>query len=253
MTRTVAEWWRPAGRRMSSVVACAMLLCAVGAACESADDAALPVAPGTQPVNPIDVAPSSHGGLRILYLGDSITRGSGASSYADSYRERITATAKQAYPVTEQVVAQGGARLAEVAAVAAPVAAADIVVIQLGTNDLLAPPTPTDLFSRQYRDLMISVRQVNPTSAVICAGLWRPSSKARHYDRVIQDECSASRSRFVPLSDLFDNPELRGPVGREALGIDGHGDSFHPNNRGHSEIAKRLTGTIRLERAEASP
>ncbi|QMT02586.1 SGNH/GDSL hydrolase family protein [Gordonia jinghuaiqii] len=230
-----------------------MVGCAAVVSCGSSEEPAQPLKSVTRLPDPIDVAATAGGDLRVLYLGDSITRGSGAATYADSFREVATATMKQALATDDHSVAKGGARLAQVAAMATPVVPAELVVIELGTNDLLAPPTPIDEFRRQYRDLIGAVRAVNPSAAVVCMGVWRPPSKAEPYDSVIADECGSARSRYLPLSDLFQDTQLRGPAGREALGTNGEGDDFHPNDRGHSAIANRLLGVLQLAGNSSGP
>lgn len=217
------------------------------AGCGVTDDQAVPLTSVPQLPDPIRVSPAD-GELRLLYLGDSITRGSGASSYAESFREVTTATLRASTDVDEQEVAKGGARLSEIARIATPIAIADIVVVQLGTNDLLSPPTPAEVFANQYRTLLMAVRAANPGSAVLCLGVWRQPASAEPFDSAIRDECVSERSRFLPMSDLFAEDEFRGPDGRVALGEGGRSDNFHPNDLGHRAIANRIVGVLRLER-----
>ncbi|MDF6099785.1 SGNH/GDSL hydrolase family protein [Gordonia hongkongensis] len=188
----------------------------------------------------------------MLYVGDSITRGSGASTYADSFRELTTATLRESVAVDEQMVAKGGARLSEVARMAVPVPPADVVLVQLGTNDVLSPVTPVADFAEQYRALIGAVRAVNPQAAVVCLGVWRPAASAGPFDSVIHDECASDRARFLPMSDLFEGVGLRGPAGRAALGRDGLGDDFHPNDFGHRAIAHRVVGIVQLDEGAAA-
>ncbi|WP_169914640.1 SGNH/GDSL hydrolase family protein [Rhodococcoides yunnanense] len=182
----------------------------------------------------------------VTFIGDSISNGWAATTYEDSYIPKTIATWNSGGPTVAKVDAVSGKKLWEVGKYAAIDPASQLVVIELGTNDVrFGDETEPSEFRRQYGALVRRVKSEAPDAAIVCLGTWRPSSKAREYDGQIAAACDADKSRFLKLTDIYENTNSRGPSGRPVfLSNDGTGDNFHPNDLGYTAIMQRITDSV---------
>lgn len=185
------------------------------------------------PATPARVAASP--GPRIVFLGDSLTEGAFASNQAHDYASLVTAGLHGRAVETH---GQYGVGVSVVlpALVKQHAPAADIVVIELGTNDVSKPVAQ---FAADYGEIVGLLRRDEPSARFVCLGAWRDPNQAAPYDAVIQQMCPGA---FVALSSLYMDFTLHGPQGR--LTWLGGGDWFHPNNSGHAAIARAVLSAL---------
>lgn len=177
--------------------------------------------------------------LTVTYIGDSITRGSGASAESETFRERVNRKLSEGGPVAPIVSAIGGARLQTVADATTVSPDTDLAIIELGTNDSGTDPTELKLFGEQYTALLQKVKASAPNASILCLGVWRREGAA--YDQVIISKCKEAGGFPAILRDIAGNQVNRGPDGRPVYGASsGVGDNFHPNDTGYSAIAERI-------------
>jgi lysophospholipase L1-like esterase len=184
--------------------------------------------------------------LRVLFVGDSLTLGKYAVRRGDAYPALVTNALRTSGGVTESVRARTGVTASYWAS--RPLPAADLVVIELGTNDFSAHLTPPDTFERDYARLVANVRAGSPHAQLLCLSLWR-SSHYRYqgeslvtYNKIVADECQGGA--FVGISALYDGKGARQPA--DVATFLGRSDSFHPTNIGHRGIANAIEQTLRL-------
>lgn len=174
---------------------------------------------------------------RLLFIGDSLTGGWFASSPSASYAERVTAALGG---VRLDAGNRYGWTLAHSASlmVGAPPPAADVVVIELGTNDDSATAAQV---SAIYGWTLATIRRASPAARLVCLGPWRGADYAA-IDEVERVACIGAGGRFVDLAPLFADGALHGPAGRATY--HGPGDEFHPNDAGHAAIAAAVEAAV---------
>lgn len=212
------------------------------------------------PTGPVGVTPSASPALRLpallraadgdvtaVWLGDALTAGRGASGPGLGYKALMRERLKGDGPLQE-VGADSDGTLAGVGNVPSGLA---LAVVELGGQDVAA--TPVSDFRTQYASVLQEVRAGSPDAVLLCAGLWRPTELARPYDAAIGSACAAAGGTYVPLSDLYDRTDTRGPAGRSTYAGDGAdpdasttvpGDDVLPNDTGHAALAARLLNAL---------
>jgi lysophospholipase L1-like esterase len=177
------------------------------------------------------------GELSAYFIGDSLTDGWNASDQPKSYRPMVISGLEKDGPVAAAADYKAGATLAEVAGVAAVPATADLVVLELGTNDV--NKTNIETFRAGLNAL---VTQLATTKALlVCVGTWQFGTTLG-FDGQIQQACEAAGGRFVKISDLRENPAMVAAKGTPAYPA--AADGAHPNDAGHAEIARRVLARI---------
>jgi hypothetical protein len=98
------------------------------------------------------------------------------------------------------------------------------------------------VFAASYAELLHQVRAASPKADLVCLGAWLdPSSVNRlgvvavDYDVAVRTACGAEGGHYVDLSAAYLDVRNHGPAGRPTY--QGPGDLFHPNDRGHAEVA----------------
>ncbi|WP_323793742.1 SGNH/GDSL hydrolase family protein [Nocardioides sp.] len=182
--------------------------------------------------------------LRVLLAGDSITLGYHASDVASSYAALLLDDwgTRRAVEVTraEEAGARGWRIARAVEALADP--AWDVAVLEVGANDV--GKTAVQEFADDYRDLVLAAERGEP-ELVVCLGPWNDGVRTPPYDLVVAQICDGDGRVHAPLSDLYDDAALHGPVG--ASTAFGPRDGFHPNDAGHAAIARRVAAAIVIE------
>jgi acyl-CoA thioesterase I len=206
---------------------------------------------GGKPVNP---APGVHvrmtwpagRPLRVLFVGDSLTVGMSARRRESTFPALVTAALRAHGRVSESVRARIGVTTSYWAS--RPMPAADLVVIELGTNDFSVHLTPPATFENDYARLVANIRARSPHAQLLCLSLWRSSHYGYEdqslltYNRALAHACRDGA--FVWISSLYDAKGAREPAGVPSFR--GSIDSFHPNDVGHRGIAKAIERTLRL-------
>jgi lysophospholipase L1-like esterase len=255
--RRLFLWFLPAG------IAVAMAgVFAAGFTAGLSGRLGVPAAEAVLPT-PTPAPPAPANSLRIVALGDSMTRGAGDA--AGGYPERVAkALRKSGRTVGVENLAVDGFRTADLLrklaepAVVERVAAADLILLSISGNDLTRalPGGPSAagegavpaLLARVEADVgraLSRIREVNPKAPVRLLGLYNPFSEAVGDRRLAREALLASNVALeraaasaegvlvVPLADLFD-----GRPDRLAS------DQFHPGASGYDEIAARVVSDL---------
>ncbi len=126
----------------------------------------------------------------------------------------------------------------------------DLIVIELGTNDVAAQ-TDLTTFQNQYTSLLNQLVTNSPNALFMCLGVWddrAPDTNAGQtlggsdYDMRIQSVCAQQRSVYVDITSLYKNMSYHGPQGVSTFS--GTSDWFHPNDTGHAAIADLLLSSL---------
>jgi lysophospholipase L1-like esterase len=229
-----------------------------------------PVDPSVTAV-PMPAVPSAaaaaDGAFRIVALGDSLTRGTGDEAGGGGYPERVAAALRKAgMTVSVDNLAVDGSETGdflkkmEEANVARRIAAANLILVSIGGNDLshslrsVAPgEAATDPTATALRDSSINLQRIlpllrksNPSAPIRIPGLYNPFPET--FDKRLAKETllkwnvaleeasySVSGATVVPTADLFDGRPDRLSS-----------DRFHPGPNGYGEIASRILSTLNL-------
>ena len=177
------------------------------------------------------------GELFAYFIGDSLTDGWNATAQPKSFRPLVLAELGKSGAVSEQADYKAGAKLAEVVELASIPAAADLVILELGTNDV----NKTDIAAFR-QGLNALVAQLAASKALlICVGTWQYGT-TQGFDGQIQQACEAAGGRFVKIGDIRENPVMVAQKGTPAFPQ--AADGAHPNDAGHAEIARRVLARI---------
>jgi lysophospholipase L1-like esterase len=257
--RRLLHWYAPAG------------LAAVVAACLGAGfflglvrSFGEPLGPPPASARPAAAARAS--GLLVVALGDSLGRGLG-DPRGEGYAARVAETLRRrGARVTFENLAVAGARtrdlkeLLEGAEVSRQVAAAGLVLVSVGGNDLTQAlrgagaggvaesrelAEALDAARANLRDVVARLRALNAAAPIRLLGLYNPfevlpaaESEARAQLLAWNGAIEAATLPFrgvlaVPVADLFaDRPDRLA------------GDRFHPGPDGHALIAERVLSTL---------
>jgi acyl-CoA thioesterase-1 len=186
---------------------------------------------------PLTVGRQANGQARILMTGDSLSSGFFTSAPEKSFTEIVAATIGN---VEATRVSLTNGDLITVGRVAAVPDNLNLAVLELGTNDVGHTDIPT--FTTQYQTLVDRIVSTSPGVALICAGVWR--TDGAEYDMIIEQTCESAGGRFVQMSGIFRQSGIRGPAGVQTWR--GVSDDFHPNDVGHSLIARSILRAIGL-------
>ncbi len=223
------------------------------------------------PANAPVTALSASGTLRIVALGDSLTRGAGDAPGGGGYPERVAASLRKAGLVAsvDNMAVDGSEtgdflRKMEDAAVKSRIAGANLILLSIGGNDLshslrsivpgeaAADPTGPALAtaSLNLQRILSLLRTSNPSAPIRILGLYDPFPEG--FDRriarqtllkwnVALEEASYAvpNALVVPTADVFEDRPDRLSA-----------DRFHPGAEGYSEIAARVFQTLPLPARE---
>lgn len=222
--------------------------------------------PAVQPARPPSVVePGSDTAIRLVGLGDSLTRGAGDSEglgYLGRLRQRVAEARKK--PVYVHNLAVNGyrsdqllSRLQKEPAFRQTIARADLITLSIGGNDLrvAAQETGVDLaHARRVFDeslarvvrIVTELRAINPRAPIVYVGLYNPYATWPEGEAITallerwNAEVAARTAHMpnvavVPLVDLFQ------------FHLDEYlaADRFHPNGAGYAAIAERIWQVVR--------
>jgi lysophospholipase L1-like esterase len=271
-SRRLLLWFFPAtlGLATAGVFAAGFAAALRGRLGEAVDPSS-PPAPTTAPSAAFSMA--GRGALRIVALGDSLTRGAGDAAGGGGYPERVAAALRQAgRAVSVDNLGVDGSetrdllRKAEEPEVQRVLASAQLILLSIGGNDLShsirgaafpgtasssepgADPTAAALAeaSLNLQRILSLFRKHNPAAPIRILGVYDPFPDG--FDRrmaretllkwnVALEEASygVSGATVVPTADLFDERPDRLSS-----------DRFHPGANGYGEIAARVLSTLNL-------
>ena len=266
--RRLVLWFFPAalGLATAAVLAAGFAAALQGRLGEPVDPSATPV---PAPAAPAATA-TADGAFRIVALGDSLTRGTGDAAGGGGYPERVAAALRKAgLTVSVDNLAVDGSetgdflRKMEAADVARRVAAANLILVSIGGNDLshslrsvvpgetATDPTAAAMTgaSLNLQRILSLLRKANPSAPIRLLGLYNPFPET--FDKRMAKETllkwnvaleeasySVSGASVVPTADLFDERPDRLSS-----------DRFHPGPNGYGEIASRILSTLNLPAA----
>lgn len=180
--------------------------------------------------------------LRVLLAGDSITAGYYASGEDRSYAALLEDEWDDTAPVDAQSIGQPGARAWRIARAVAELdpAALDVAVLEVGANDV-GKSTVAE-YSESVDRLADNAETGSPGLLTVCLGPWNDPVASAAYDEAVAQVCDGGGRVYVQVSDLFVEEGMRGPAGVETPY--GERDAFHPNDRAHAEIARRIADVV---------
>lgn len=190
---------------------------------------------------------------RYVALGDSLSAGVSDWGHGDpalGFTALLAELLRQSAPELHFTnLGVGGARTADVLHRQVGPALAlqpDLVTLIVGANDL--PGTPTEVFQRDYSDLIGRLR-MGVSGLVLVANIpemaqllpeqyatyrFALRERVRQFNRMIADITAA---HGVPLVDLYSNQAAHDPRNLSS-------DGFHPNQRGYREMARAFISTV---------
>ncbi|WP_284990867.1 MULTISPECIES: SGNH/GDSL hydrolase family protein [unclassified Arthrobacter] len=203
---------------------------------QKAYEAGVTLPPSPAPVDPLAKG-RADGVLSTYFIGDSLTDGWNATEQPKSFRPLVAAGLEAGGKVDATADFKAGANLAQVAALANIPAAPDLVVLELGTNDV----NKTDLgaFRANLESLLTRLTAAKPV--LVCVGTWQFGT-TQGFDTQIQQACEARGGKFVKIGDLRENPATVAPKGSAVYPLAADGN--HPNDAGHAEIARRVLAAL---------
>jgi acyl-CoA thioesterase I len=181
--------------------------------------------------------PTPHTYSTMLSIGDSLAGGYYASTWSHSYAAIVAAQLPSRLLTTPVYYGHSAVNALE-AMSQYPPPAADLALLELGTND----QEDLGTFQRDYAAVLGYLQRANPRIRLVCLGPWQPSTDAA-YNTVVQQQCAKAGGTFIDLFPLFDVESYHGPNGR-ATWL-GPGDWFHPNDAGMAAIARAILRVLR--------
>jgi len=183
---------------------------------------------------------------RILFIGASLTEGWYASTKDRTYPALVASTLALGRRVQVLTLAHPGATAEDVAEWDLELPS-DYVVLQVATNDFVKN-VPVDVYDASYADVLHRLRAASPRADLVCLGAWldpsevnRLGATAVDYDVATRTACNEVGGTYVDLSGTYMDFRNHGPAGRQTY--HGPGDLYHPNDRGHAEIAALILAT----------
>lgn len=135
-----------------------------------------------------------------------------------------------------------------------PMTPANLVIVELGTNDYLNNTLSTD-FATDYGLLLELLGDRNPTALFLCCQIWAPNAPNAigNYPDPYNNKIATAAGNLwsthglightVAITPLYQVAGNRGPAG-VCTGTGGTSDTFHPNDTGHAAIASAIMQRI---------
>jgi acyl-CoA thioesterase-1 len=190
---------------------------------------------------------------RILFVGASLTEGWFASTKDRTYTALAANGLAAGRRVQVRTLSRPGATAEDVSQWDLRIPS-DYVVLQVATNDFVKN-VPVDVYAASYADILDQLRAASPKADLVCLGAWLdPTSVNRlgvaavDYDVATRTACGEEGASYVDLSSTYLDPLNHGPAGRPTY--HGPGDLYHPNDRGHAEIAGLILASAGIPQAD---
>jgi lysophospholipase L1-like esterase len=181
---------------------------------------------------------------RLLVIGDSLTAGLAASS------ERATFKQLLAQSLDADLGSQRVTRL-EDAEQASLVWQPDIIVLEIGLNDVISPTLEEEEWRARYGALLDRLQATGATvvAATPFRGVYGAHPKWGALERYAGYVREAAADRGARVADLWGIACVPGclsqPGEPSPFSPLFEGDNFHPNNAGHALIAQILLRALR--------
>jgi acyl-CoA thioesterase-1 len=169
---------------------------------------------------------------RVLILGDSLARGAYASNPAAAYAGRVAV----ALGAVETTLVPAGGRLesAEAAWGAYGEQGWDLVVLEVGINDTLAPTLDDQAWGARYAALVAAARASG--AAVVCVTPFDTGHALEARAARIRENCPGGSVADV-YAATRGRAELRAPIGTPGPYAEAT-DAYHPGDAGHALMAE---------------
>lgn len=195
-------------------------------------------------------APPAGPTISLLVVGDSLALGTGADAPSGGFAFQVYRRLRETHPGSSiRNIAIGGATVADALRLEVPqlrARPADVVIIEIGANDVVRR-TPPAAFTARFRQLLADVRTADPQAAIVVVGIPdvaisplfdrgdRPAvhRAAREDSRAAQDAAAAAGARYVDLFPISDR------LGRDT-GRYLSADQFHPSTEGYTIVANAV-------------
>lgn len=233
-----------AGALLVTVVVTVLLLASLHSSPATSDTASTTPSP-TPTVNPSPLGSAyimswpKTAPLTVLYAGESLTQGIYTTSTTAPFAEIVSATLAKSGQVKSTIIG-ANAQPAGLALTEAKPTAADLTVVEYGTNDALFNRITS--FRASYPAYLALVRAASPKTTLVCLGTWTDAARADVFDAVVQSNCTASGGIFVKISDLYVTANLAHKGATWTAGT--VPDSVHANDAGQAAIAARVLAAI---------
>lgn len=182
----------------------------------------------------------------IVFLGDSVTEGwvnDGAHAFPVDTINGLAShdTGNAWYQLVKgRTGAQAAGALLDLQAFAVQPQHVNLLVLELGTNDMVHMSSST--FQTNYQSLVTYLLAGSPSAQLVCLGPWRATTDnfgygvETGYETVIQTVCQGSSpgALYVSLAALYANPANHNTTG----------DTFHPNDNGSQAIASAIVAAL---------
>ena len=193
----------------------------------------------------------SHKGDKLVYspMGDSLAAGYYATEHHQRYAEVLSKLMEEKLGYDVQLkpgAVKGGTGLKDMAIpnLAKVVSEKpDLITIEFGTNDLKqqkkkAYSNPADFKKRlEYVIEYLNTHLSNKPKIILVTTWARKESFT--YDKIIEEVGKDKNLPVVNIQSVWQNrTDTRGPKGVQTY--KGVSDNWHPNNKGHQEIAKAI-------------
>lgn len=172
--------------------------------------------------------------LSVVFLGDSLSTDSYSSTRELGWTSLVAAGLGAYGSVERTVEATAGQTVAAALRRDIP-SGADLVLVQLGTNDVGGRTEPAK-FEATYREYLGMVLAASPDSKVICITPWNTAARSTAYTAAITAVCGEVGATVMDIAPIYSRPDTRAHKGEAYFG----GivpDDAHPNDRGHRMIA----------------
>ena len=195
-----------------------------------------------------------HKGENLIYspMGDSLADGYAATTPEQRYIARLTNLLheKMGYDVQlAQGAVKGGTGLTDEALPNVEKVRdeqPDLVTIQFGNNDHVedkkdAYVTP-DEFREKLETLVDELLSFPKKPKIILVTTWNSDGTSLTFDQIIEDVGKEKNVEVTNVQEIWQNrTDTTGPAGVPVY--KGKSDEWHPNNKGHKEIAEKLFET----------
>lgn len=180
----------------------------------------------------------------VVFLGDSITQGQHTDDFTQDYTwQTVLGLRAKSARNAQQYLFDGvggatvGAFLGHLQALNLHPSNAQLIVVELGTNDYLnnVPPATVE---QNYMTLLLYLAANNPVARLVALTVWGDPVAESAYNSAIAQAAAiwtgVGGRAIVDLGPLFLNPLNHWPTG----------DTFHPNDAGQAAIAQAVLAAV---------
>jgi lysophospholipase L1-like esterase len=195
----------------------------------------------SEPATLLSTAFAENGnGGKVLVLGDSISAGWDAAKPRAAWPQQLLRGLRDDVDgVRVRTVAVPGVTVDGAADLERP-RGNDLVVVELGTNDL-AVTGDAAAYRSDLRDLLGDLAAGSPDAPIVVLGPWRGPEVTAGFDEAGRALCERQGCTYVALAAAYAEA---GPIPAGQPVARGTSDGQHPGSRGHAAIADLVLETL---------